>query len=216
MDEKKLKYGGVEPFCNYCKTRNTDLLICGRCQSISYCGMKCQRDDWKKHRCVCICIDENTVKPRGRVDENGGEEEGNLPVRVIIPRGTREKCEYLDERDKEMDQGKEIFGQEIEPDELGWEDRSSDLRLNKLCEHIGLQGYSSFDFYCALWRVIDERVASNKIMDKGMTMEEKCRAHMNKELLLVCGYVGLSTEEGARAVEVIQHWRRVPCGYKWK
>ena len=118
-----------QPYCNYCKKRNTDLLICGRCLSISNCGMACQRDDCKKHKYVCIRIDSERVKPLCRGDE-GGEGAGPLPVRVIIPRDTRQKCKYLEEKDKEMGRGKEVFGQLIDPDELGWEDHSTDLRLN--------------------------------------------------------------------------------------
>lgn len=27
---------------------------CGRCNAVSYCSEKCQRDDWKYHKSVCI------------------------------------------------------------------------------------------------------------------------------------------------------------------
>jgi len=37
--------------CTVCWRHATDL--CGRCKVVRYCGLSCQRDDWKTHKVLC-------------------------------------------------------------------------------------------------------------------------------------------------------------------
>jgi MYND finger len=40
--------------CGQCQTTSTQLLICGRCQSVVYCNAECQRQHWSEHRSGCL------------------------------------------------------------------------------------------------------------------------------------------------------------------
>ncbi|CAM9149168.1 unnamed protein product [Pylaiella littoralis] len=54
------------PRCNSCRRRDGDvaggedqaarvhLKLCARCRGVAYCGIKCQKADWKGHREVCV------------------------------------------------------------------------------------------------------------------------------------------------------------------
>lgn len=39
--------------CAFCKTINEKLKICGNCNSTHYCGIECQKKDWKNHKKLC-------------------------------------------------------------------------------------------------------------------------------------------------------------------
>ena len=34
------------------------LSLCGRCQSVAYCSVECQRADWRTHKRVCCAVVE--------------------------------------------------------------------------------------------------------------------------------------------------------------
>ena len=59
---------GGKQKCMYCEKeeRNLDpgkkLLRCSRCGNAVYCGEKCQREDWKVHRNVCVRADLSKKK----------------------------------------------------------------------------------------------------------------------------------------------------------
>jgi hypothetical protein len=51
--------------CNFCgkqKTLQETLKKCGRCKKIFYCGVTCQRKDWKTHKKICKEPDNETTK----------------------------------------------------------------------------------------------------------------------------------------------------------
>ena len=44
---------GQQPRCFFCKTETSNLKICSKCKSVSYCSRDCQRQDWKLHKKYC-------------------------------------------------------------------------------------------------------------------------------------------------------------------
>jgi hypothetical protein len=182
---------------------STELMDCGGCGSSSYCNAECQRNDWRQHKAVCVGRKASTAKLYGQ--ENVG---------TTMPEDIKYKCDFLRDNDERMRAGKAVFGRVIEADELGWEDNSVDLRLNKLHEHITKLGYSDIDFWSAIKLVISKRSPENVITrDRTLTVKEKIWAHQYQEMLAVCSIVGFSEEEGKRAVNTVCHWRRVPSSY---
>lgn len=39
--------------CQYCNAVEKDLLKCGKCKIVHYCGVECQKKDWTQHKKVC-------------------------------------------------------------------------------------------------------------------------------------------------------------------
>ncbi|GFO00665.1 histone-lysine N-methyltransferase smyd3 [Plakobranchus ocellatus] len=39
--------------CNFCMKGSEHLKKCGGCKSIRYCGLTCQKGDWKIHKTEC-------------------------------------------------------------------------------------------------------------------------------------------------------------------
>ena len=50
--------------CN--KTRKKKFLKCGRCQSITYCSVECQREDWTRHKWNCLPVMVTEIPEKGR------------------------------------------------------------------------------------------------------------------------------------------------------
>lgn len=51
--------------CNSCKVAQTSSLVlswCSQCNTVLYCGAKCQRDDWPTHKRLCRLHKANTVR----------------------------------------------------------------------------------------------------------------------------------------------------------
>jgi hypothetical protein len=57
MDARALGLLSSNKRCHYCgrftPTDLTDLKVCPRCRSVSYCSRACQEDDWDQHRAQC-------------------------------------------------------------------------------------------------------------------------------------------------------------------
>jgi len=45
--------GGESGECSFCNKSTNNLLRCSKCKYISYCSANCQKNDWKKHKCIC-------------------------------------------------------------------------------------------------------------------------------------------------------------------
>lgn len=41
-------------YCNNCSAVGPTLSVCGRCKTVSYCGVVCQRADWPRHKKICV------------------------------------------------------------------------------------------------------------------------------------------------------------------
>ena len=39
--------------CYYCEETTQDLKKCAKCRRVVYCGIECQRIDWKRHKGDC-------------------------------------------------------------------------------------------------------------------------------------------------------------------
>lgn len=39
--------------CGKCGARGVNMKKCARCKKVCYCGVECQREDWKEHKGVC-------------------------------------------------------------------------------------------------------------------------------------------------------------------
>ena len=194
--------------CNSCKRWSAALKDCGGCGAVSYCGKECQRGDWKLHK--KICGRKVAAGVVGRHQEPSSRIFCAIPVPTMIPCDIRSKCDHMDEEDKRMGRGKAVFGRFVEADETGWEEQSVTLRVEKLCEHVENLGNSKFDFYFALKRVVEMRDPGKMVRDPKLSVRVVRRARECTELLSICNIVGLSDEEGNRAVSVVSHWRRVP------
>ena len=120
----------------------------------------------------------------------------SIPLRALIPRDIKDKCDFLDAREKMTRAGKTVFGRVIQADEPGWADQSVTLRLEKLCEHVGTLGNSELDFYSALKCVMGWRRPDSYRNDAVPVEVLMRRAHECAELLAVCKIVGLTEEEG--------------------
>jgi hypothetical protein len=48
-----IQNGGERGECSFCNTSTDNLLRCSKCKYISYCSINCQKNDWKKHKCIC-------------------------------------------------------------------------------------------------------------------------------------------------------------------
>ena len=89
-----VKSNKAEKFtCNYCgKTSTVKLLLCGRCQKVSYCSKECQTPAWKAHKKQCVKLDANEKKPKAlyltwdEVEAYGGAPAGGrtLEVRAVL------------------------------------------------------------------------------------------------------------------------------------
>ena len=44
---------GVRPACMTCREFTIPLKICAGCRLVSYCSIKCQKEDWKRHKPEC-------------------------------------------------------------------------------------------------------------------------------------------------------------------
>ena len=40
--------------CNHCEKKSQELQQCSGCALVFYCDQKCQKNDWKKHKKLCI------------------------------------------------------------------------------------------------------------------------------------------------------------------
>ena len=49
-----------DPFCAKCK-KSGDLLTCTRCKVVKYCDRKCQQEDFKSHKKLCLAIADPEV-----------------------------------------------------------------------------------------------------------------------------------------------------------
>jgi hypothetical protein len=204
--------------CGYCGKWDKYLQDCGGCGAISYCNKQCQHEDWKKHKKVCVRNKRGAAEDMdGDTKMSPGEGKSgticSIPLHTLIPRDIKDKCDFLDARDKMARAGKAVFAREIQPDERGWGDQSVDLRLDKLCEHMGTLGYSEFDFYSSLKCVMRARGPPASYRDDTFSVEVNRRAREYAELLAVCKIVGLTEEDGRHALDVVGHWRRVPHSY---
>jgi hypothetical protein len=201
--------------CAFCRKRSTTLQDCGGCGTVSYCNRDCQRGDWKNHK--TICANMAAKRPTKAKIGTGHHQEGAIcaiPLSMLIPHDIRYKCDHLDKEDEKKKQGKDVFGGLAQEDEIGWEEQSAALRLQKLCQHVQNIGSSEFDFYSALKRVMEKRNRSNRITDKTMSMKQRRRAHECNEVLAVCKSLGLSDKEAKGALEVVDRWRKVPNWYE--
>ena len=52
--------------CSKTVTGKRKLSKCGRCQSITYCGRECQREDWPRHSQYCIPVMVAEIPGKGR------------------------------------------------------------------------------------------------------------------------------------------------------
>ena len=52
--------------CQMTSTGKKKLLKCGQCESITYCGQKCQREDWSRHRQFCIPVMVTEIPGKGK------------------------------------------------------------------------------------------------------------------------------------------------------
>ena len=70
----KNQIGGFKGNCSMCGILTNDLKQCGNCKKVSYCSIKCQKDDWVKHKQVCkkkIKSIENIISiPKIKSSEN--------------------------------------------------------------------------------------------------------------------------------------------------
>lgn len=46
----------LAPECATCASRSGELLKCGKCRSVLYCSVACQRAHWKAHKGVCVPV----------------------------------------------------------------------------------------------------------------------------------------------------------------
>merc|ERR1712183_439473 len=50
--------------CMVCYSNGTKL--CSKCKSVSYCGVKCQKVDWSRHKGKCVPVVIRKMENRGR------------------------------------------------------------------------------------------------------------------------------------------------------
>ena len=83
--------------CFKCKLQSKKrLLTCVKCHAITYCGVECQKADWKRHNwnCVPVMVKEFPGKGRGIVaarDIKMGERifKDKPVIKLNLPRMTR-------------------------------------------------------------------------------------------------------------------------------
>lgn len=64
---KGMNFGTAEPECEVCEEPNAKYR-CGACFKTYYCGQKCQRDDWKRHKDhICYKLDKDTFNNKENV-----------------------------------------------------------------------------------------------------------------------------------------------------
>ena len=61
--------------CQMTETGKRKLLMCARCESITYCGRKCQKEDWDRHRQFC---EELRRREYNADDNNSGYRAGPI------------------------------------------------------------------------------------------------------------------------------------------
>jgi hypothetical protein len=121
--------------CSCCGKWDEHLQDCGGCGAVSCCNKQCQHEDWKKHKKVCVrnmrgateCKDGDTKMSTG---EGQSGTICSIPLRALIPRDIKDKCDFLDAREKMARAGNAVFGRVIQADEPGWADQSVTLPLD--------------------------------------------------------------------------------------
>lgn len=58
----------MEKTCANCKKNNNKNKLCGRCKDVYYCSIKCQKEDYKNHKTLCIFIDDNNKLKKSNKD----------------------------------------------------------------------------------------------------------------------------------------------------
>ena len=74
--------------CSCCGAASSSLKRCGRCHTVSYCSVDCQRNDWKAgHKTACTVSDGTAAMPVRGQPASGQERPPRAP-RAPVPAGT--------------------------------------------------------------------------------------------------------------------------------
>ena len=58
--------------CTYCRKQGSksDFKSCSNCESVQYCGSKCQEQHWNSHKKICKAISELSIQEQRKMADN--------------------------------------------------------------------------------------------------------------------------------------------------